>query len=135
MVIKTPPKYVDGIANVYPSEEAKGFADREKYPVALELIFTNNQAGKELAANLSQAFSELPKSRGYLLPQKCTPDDPTRCFEGVFKDAASLGKVLNTAFGNEIAFVDEQKKAVVPRFELVEEAKAIAAGKAFEMAY
>ncbi len=135
MVIETPVKYVDGVATVYNSQEAQDFKDSDKYPVALELIFKNDKSGKELAANLNQAFSHLPKSRGYLLPQECTPDDPTRCFEGVFKDAASLGKVLNSAFGNEIAFVDEQKKAVVPRFELVEEAKAIAAGKAFEMAY
>ena len=135
MVIETPVKYVDGIATVYNSQEAKDFKDTEKYPIAFELTFINSQAGKQLASNLTQAFSELPKSRGYLLPQECTPDDPTRCFEGVFKDATSLGKVLNTAFGNEIAFVDEQKKAVVPRFELVEEAKAIAAGKSFEMAY
>ena len=60
-------KALEGVTNIYPSAEAKGFTDAEKYPIAWEVIFINDKIGQEFTANIQKTFSELPKEKGYLL--------------------------------------------------------------------
>lgn len=117
-------KTIEGITNVYDSKEMKGFDLPENYPIAWEVIFINDKAGKEFAGNIRKAFSELPPEKGYIVDFEGEPSDVARCVECVFADKHSFRKVLNEALP-EMVIYDERAKGIVPKQKMIDEAGKI----------
>ena len=112
------------VSEVYDSSKANEFTDFEKYPIAWEVIFRNDKAGKQLVENVYAAMEQFPKEHGYVLGLDGEQTDIARCLECVFKDEHSFNRLLNKAL-NGIALYDEDKKQIIPRQELVDNAKNI----------
>ena len=117
-------KVVSGTTQVYQSSEASGFPEPDRYPIAWELIFTNDAAGKEFAANLEKAFAALPRRRGYIMDFQGNPDDIARCVECVFRDKDTFRKILNESLP-DIAIYDEQECTIIPKLEMIERANEL----------
>lgn len=113
-------KTVEGITNVYDSKEMKGFDLSENYPIAWEVIFINDKAGKEFAGNIRKAFSELPQEKGYIVDFEGEPSDVARCMECVFADKHIFKKVLNESL-SDMVILDEREKTIIPKQKLVDD--------------
>ncbi|MBR9919543.1 MAG: hypothetical protein GYB31_01810 [Bacteroidetes bacterium] len=105
------------VSEVYDSSKAAGFAESEKYPIAWEVMFRNDNAGKQLIENIYSAFEQLPKERGQVIG---------------LDGEHSFKQILNKAL-NGLALFDENANQVVPRQQLVDIAKSI--GRVVELAY
>lgn len=117
-------KTVKGITNVYDSKEMKDFDLPENYPIAWEVIFINDKAGKEFTGNIRKAFSELPSEKGYIVDFEGEPSDVARCVECVFADKHIFRKVLNEALP-EMVIYDEREKGIIPKQKMIDEAQKI----------
>ena len=121
-------KIIQGVTNVYDSSEAKGFEDAENYPLAWELIFVNDEAGKEFSLNATKTFRGIPKEQGYVLDFQGEHSDPARCLECVFKTKDAFRKFLNESM-NGMAILDERTKEIAPKMKLLENAGKVLSAK------
>lgn len=119
------------VTEVYDSSKAQGFDGQDAYPVAWEVIFHNDSAGKRLIDNIYQEIGKLPKEKGYITGLDGTESDKARCLECVFDGADSFRRLLHGALDGIVLF-DDQKKQVIPKVQLVDRAKEI--GQVTELA-
>lgn len=117
-------RVISGTTQVYHSSEAKGFEESDRYPIAWELIFINDAAGKQLTANVEKAFASLPREKGYIMDFQGGENDVARSVECVFRDKDAFRKILNESLP-DMAIYDEQEGKVIPKLEMVERAKAL----------
>lgn len=117
-------RVISGTTQVYHSSEAKAFGESDRYPIAWELIFTNDAAGKQLTANVEKAFASLPREKGYIMDFQGGANDVARCVECVFRDKDTFRKILNESLPDMVIY-DEQEGKVISKLEMVERATAL----------
>lgn len=117
-------RVISGTTQAYHSSEAKGFGESDRYPIAWELIFTNDATGKQFAANIEKAFASLPREKGYILDFQGGVNDVARCVECVFRDRDTFRKILNESLP-DMAIYDEHEGKVISKLEMVERATAL----------
>ena len=120
------------VCEVYDSSKATGFEESDKYPIAWEVIFRNDNAGKQLIENLYSAFEQLPKVRGKVIGLDGEHSDIARCLECVFDNEHSFKQILNKSL-NGLTLFDENTNRFYPKHQLIDEAKNI--GKLYELSY
>lgn len=120
----TETKTVQGITEVYPSKQAKGFEQSANYPLAWEFIYINDTAGKQFTNQLLESLNKFPKESGYLLDLQGEASDVARCAECAFASKDALRKVLNESLTG-IAIYDEKQKGIKPKLQLLNEASEV----------
>jgi len=112
-----------GVTEVYSGSAAKNRTIAEKYSIGWEIMFSNNEAGKKFANQLSQAFKDFPDSKGIYMLQG-ESNEIARCAECFFTDTFSFKKVLNQAL-SDITIFDEEERRLIPRSILVKSAEKL----------
>lgn len=121
-------KAIQGIVQIYNSEEANILKGTEGYPIAWEVLFVNDTIGKEFASNALRAFEKLPKEQGIIMDFQGEYNDVARCLECAFSDKDSFRKILNEVL-NGISFFHEEKKKIIPKPMMLKEADKILSQK------
>lgn len=120
--------FVSGIFSVYDSSQALDFSEHEQYPIGVELIFTNDDAGKRCADKLSKVFATLSESSGTIYRTHGKETDPVRGFDCFVKDTDALRRVFAETFDG-VGIYHREDERVIPRMELLDEAKRIVASR------
>ena len=115
---------VTGVTNVYHSHETKGFQEADRYPIAWEFMFRNDEAGRAFALRLQASFARLPRAKGYILNLDGKDSDAARCVECVFQDQHSFRKILNELLADMVIY-DEQQSQVIPKQEMADKARSL----------
>lgn len=126
-------QYIEGVTDLYQTTAEKGFKTPEQHPLAWEVIYHNNEAGKSFTLHLLQAFDDFPKERGYISELQGEASDIARCVTCVFKDNDAFRYILNKTMEGKVIY-DESKKQIVPRQELINQAKEVTKVKELAMA-
>lgn len=121
-------KSIQGVSNIYDSTKAKDFDKPQNYPLAWEIMFVNDKAGKEFSLNAIKAFSELPKEKGYILAFQGDHKAPARCLECVFKNKDTFRKILNETLKG-ISFYDEKTSKIIPKTIMLKDAGKLLTSK------
>ncbi len=121
-------KTIQGQSNVYDSSEAKGFKQSKNYPIAWEIIFLNDDTGKEFALNTEKSFSQLPKEQGYIVGLSDDANAPIRCLDCVFKNKDAFRKILNETLKG-ITIYDEIAEKVTPKTKMLQNAGKVLTAK------
>lgn len=121
------PKLVSGIFSVYKSERAMDFRGSGGYPIGLEAIFRNDEAGREFAANLQAAMKSMSPERGLLYHIEGDAGDVARHADCFFKDVDSLRRALNEAL-SDMTLYHEEQRGVLPKNALIDQARRLTAG-------
>ena len=106
---------IQGIANINTSSP---------YPVALELIFINNDEGKGFLKNLSEVFKNLPEEKDYLASFKSEPLELTSSIDVYFKNKDMLKIIIYRIF-KDFSFYDERDKAIIQEQKLIIKAEKL----------
>lgn len=121
-------KTIQGQTVIYDSALAKDFKQSENYPIAWEIIFLNDNTGKEFALNAQEAFSQLPKEQGYIVSFSDDHTAPIRCLDCVFKSKDAFRKILNESL-QDITLYDEISNKVIPKTKMLQNAGKVLSNK------
>lgn len=120
-------KYLLGKSEMYNSSEIKDIEEAEAYPLLWEVIFINDQVGKEFTIELLEKFENFPKEKGRInLEGKHT--DKMRSMECEFKNVDCFRQILNPLM-DKFSILDEQTNQPVPKHAILEDAKRITSDK------
>ena len=116
---------VQGIADVYDSSTISDFKNAHSYPIGLEMVFINDDTGKDFFVKVLKAFNELPKEKAYIVDFEANETNVTRSIDCVFRDKDTFRQVVNKTL-DEFRFYDEREKRITPRNQMIDEAGEIA---------
>jgi len=117
-------KAIQGITNIYDSSEARDFDRPIDFPIAWEIMYLNDEIGKEFTANFKNAIENISQDKYQLLDIQGDNSDLTQCIECTFADTDSFKKVLNESF-KDITFYSENDKKIKPKMAMIDDAKKI----------
>ena len=117
-------KYIQGIVSVYDSTLARDFQNSSAYPVGLELIYHNDATGKKFTRRLLDVFRTVLPESGIIYKVQGNPSEPIIGIDCFFRDAASLGVVLDRSLGG-IGIYHEERQNVISKSALVNQAHAV----------
>ena len=125
----TDTKHVKGVMNIYNSEMARGFEETAVYPLAMEIMYVNDNAGKDFTINALQTLETAKKQGSKLMELTGKTSDVARSIELAFQDNDSFRHFINKAFDGFV-FYDESKGKVFPKRMMLDEAKKLEQGMA-----
>jgi len=117
-------KTMQGVTNIYDSSELKDFNHSANFPIAWEVIFANNDAGKEFTEQFNETLKTLSKDKYQLIDVQGTSSDMARSIECAFTDSQTFQKVVHGAM-KDIIFYSEEEKRIQPKQNMIDSAKEL----------
>lgn len=114
-------KYLLGKSEVYNNSEIKDFEEAESYPLLWEVIFINDQVGKEFTIELLEQFENFPKEKGRINLEG-NHTDKLRSAECDFKNVDCFRQILNPLM-DKFSILDEKTNQLMPKQTILNNAQ------------